>query len=148
MEEATKFTLWRMLPVILLAIAAAVWFNEVQNDGRYVLRNLVPIAILVLLCGVTLHRGRGEWTGAGKRLPLGLIGFAIPALGLSLYLHYAYSVNLNEMFSDAEFPIAFFATCRTTQALRVGLDSRSGGSLAAMFKRDARRFPRRASLIV
>jgi hypothetical protein len=108
MEEATKFTLWRMLPIILLAIAAALWFNEVQNDGRYVLRNLVPIAILVLLCWVTLRRGRGEWTGAGKRLPLGLIGFAIPALGLSLYLHYAYSVNLNEMFSDAEFPDRVF----------------------------------------
>ena len=30
----------------------------------------------------------------------GTIGFSVPALGLSLYLHYAYSVNLNELFGD------------------------------------------------
>ncbi len=108
MEEATKFTLWRMLPVVLLAIASAFWFNDVQDNGRYVLRNLIPLAILILLCAMTLYRGRGEWTGAGKRLPLGLIGYAIPALGLSLYLHYAYAVNLNEMFTDAAFPDRVF----------------------------------------
>ena len=108
MEEATKFTLWRMLPVVLLVIASALWFNDVQEDGRYVLRNLIPLATLVILCAITLHRGRGEWTGAGKRLALGLIGYAIPALGLSLYLHYAYTVNLDEMFTDAAFPDRVF----------------------------------------
>ena len=89
MEEATKFTLWRMLPVVLLVMASAFWFNDVQEGGRYILRNLIPLATLVLLCAITLYRGRGRWTGAGKRLPLGLIGYAIPALGLSFYLHYA-----------------------------------------------------------
>ncbi len=108
MQEATKFTLWRMLPVVLVSVAAVFWFNDVQDGGRYVLRNVVPLAILVLLCAVTLYRGHGEWAGAGKRLPLGLIGYAIPALGLSMYLHYAYSVNLNEMFTDAAFPDRVF----------------------------------------
>ncbi len=99
-----KYIVWRLLPVLLCVVAAAFWFNDVQDGGPYVLRNLVPLAILLLLSGLVLIRGRGQWTGAGSRLPLGLVGFAIPALGLELYLHYAYSVNLNDMFSDAEFP--------------------------------------------
>ena len=42
------------------------------------------------------------------RMPLGTLGFAIPALGLAAYLHYAYAVNLNDMFSAAEFPDRVF----------------------------------------
>jgi hypothetical protein len=41
-------------------------------------------------------------------LPLGTLGFAIPVLGLSLYLHYAYSVDLDGMFSGSEHPQALF----------------------------------------
>ena len=41
-------------------------------------------------------------------MPLGTLGFAIPALGLSTYLHYAYSVNLDDMFSTAPFPDRVF----------------------------------------
>jgi len=57
---------------------------------------------------IIVWRGGGSWTGRGWRWPLGLVGFAIPALGLSLYLHYAYSVNLNGMFDDAEQPTRVF----------------------------------------
>ncbi len=42
------------------------------------------------------------------RWPLGVLGYAIPALGLSLYLHYAYSINLNDMFTDTEYPDRVF----------------------------------------
>ena len=56
------------------------------------------------LPGISLPASVLMWTGAGKRLPLGLIGFAIPTLGLSIYLHYAYSVNLNGMFTAAIYP--------------------------------------------
>lgn len=72
------------------------------------MRNLIPLAILVLLSGLVLYRGGGRWTGSGKRLPLGVVGYAIPALGLATYLHYAYSVNLNEMFTDAAYPDRIF----------------------------------------
>jgi hypothetical protein len=41
-------------------------------------------------------------------LPLGTLGFAVPALGLAVYLHYAYSVNLNELFGDATEPGQLF----------------------------------------
>ena len=108
MSVVLKLTVWRLLPVFLVTTAAAFWFNDVQQGGPYVARNLVPLALLVLLSALTLFRGEGEWAGSGKRLPLGVIGYAIPALGLALYLHYAYSVNLNEMFTDAAHPDRVF----------------------------------------
>jgi len=73
-----------------------------------VLRNLVPLIIMLLFALITLLRGQGSWTGSGWRLPLGTLGFSIPTLGLALYLHYAYSVNLNGMFDAAESPLALF----------------------------------------
>ena len=98
----------RLLPLILLTGAAGAWFNDVQGGGPYVLRNIVPLIIMLLFALVTLLRGQGSWTGSGWRLPLGTLGFSIPALGLALYLHYAYSVNLNGMFDAAESPLALF----------------------------------------
>ena len=88
----------RLLPVILLVLAAAAWFNDVQEGGRYVLRNLVPPFTVVILAALTLVRGGGHWSGAGWRFPLGTVGFAVPAIGLAMYLHYAYSVNLDGLF--------------------------------------------------
>ena len=98
----------RLLPLVLLTGAAGAWFNDVQGGGPYVLRNFVPLIIMLLLALVTLLRGQGSWTGSGWRLPLGTLGFSIPALGLAVYLHYAYSVNLNGMFDAAESPLALF----------------------------------------
>lgn len=108
MDERARLTVIRVLPLVLLTVAAAAWFNDVQQGGPYVLRNLLPPAVLLVLATVTLWRGGGRWTGSGWRWPLGLVGFAIPALGLSLYLHYAYSVNLDGMFDDAEQPAGVF----------------------------------------
>lgn len=103
-----RLILVRLAPVLMIVVAAGFWFNDVQQGGPYVIRNLVPPVVLVLLSALTLHRGKGTWTGSGWRLPLGVAGFAIPALGLSVYLHYAYSVNLNELFTDAQNPQGLF----------------------------------------
>ena len=103
-----KYLAIRLLPVVLLAAAAAFWFVEVQQGGPWAPRNLLPLLVLVILSFVTLYRGHGRWSGAGMRLPLGTLGFAIPALGLTAYLHYAYSINLNDMFSDTLFPDRVF----------------------------------------
>jgi hypothetical protein len=108
MPGRVSLTALRVLPVLLLTIAAAAWFNHVQEGGPYVLRNLLPLALLLLLATVTVWRGDGRWTGKGWRWPLGTVGFAIPALGLSLYLHYAYSTNLDGMFDDAQQPMRVF----------------------------------------
>ncbi len=98
----------RLLPLVLLTGATGVWFNDVQGGGPYVLRNFVPLFIMLLFALLTLLQGKGSWTGSGWCLPLGTLGFSIPALGLALYLHYAYSVNLNGMFDAAESPVALF----------------------------------------
>ena len=103
-----RLMLVRLLPVLFVTVAASFWFNDVQDGGPFVHRNLLPLGALTLLAAITLWRGDGKWAGSGWRLPLGVLGFTIPALGLSLYLHYAYSVNLNGMFSDAIDPGQLF----------------------------------------
>lgn len=108
MDARHKYLLVRLSPVVLLAVAAGFWFVDVQQKGPWALRNLAPLLGLVILSFVTLYRGDGRWSGRGMRMPLGTLGFAIPALGLSAYLHYAYSINLNDMFSDAQFPDRVF----------------------------------------
>ena len=108
MGERDRALLLRFLPVLAVVIAAGLWFAGVQADGPWIGRNLLPLGVLVVLAYVTLRRGGGRWSGAGLRLPLGTLGFAIPTLGLATYLHYAYAVNLNDMFGGAEFPDRVF----------------------------------------
>ena len=103
-----RLFLVRLTPLALLIVAAGFWINDVQQGGPYVLRNLMPPVVVLLLAAITLYRGKGTWTGSGFRLPLGVAGYAIPALGLSAYLHYAYSVNLNGLFTDATNPEGLF----------------------------------------
>ena len=42
MSVAVKKLVVRLLPVILLTLAIAAWFNDVQEGGPHVLRNLLP----------------------------------------------------------------------------------------------------------
>lgn len=99
MSRLSPGIMLRLLPVLIVCAAAGAAFAAVQGSGPWVLRNLVPLGVLAGLAGLTLVRGGGTWTGAGWRLPLGTLGFAVPALGLSCYLHYAYAVNLDDMFA-------------------------------------------------
>jgi len=103
-----RLILVRLLPLILMVAAAAFWIDDVESGGPYVLRNLAPPAVVLVLATITLWRGQGTWSGSGWRLPLGTLGFALPALGLSVYLHYAYSVNLNGLFGEATEPGQLF----------------------------------------
>lgn len=98
----------RLLPALLVTMAAMAYAVHVEDGGNYVLRNLLPMALFLLLAAVTLYRGRGRWTGAGWRWLLGTIGFAIPALGLSLYLHYGYANDMDGMYSEAIYPAELF----------------------------------------
>ncbi len=108
MLAARTQLLLKLSPLVLVTVATGVWFNHVQGGGPYVLRNLLPPALTVMLAVITLWRGNSRWTGAGWKYPLATVGFAIPALGLSLYLHYAYAVNLHDMFGDARQPGQLF----------------------------------------
>jgi hypothetical protein len=108
MSVLHRTALLKLLPVTVLVVAAALWFADVEKGEPYLLRNLLPLLCLLLLAAFTLHRGGGSWSGAGWRMPLGTLGFAIPTLGLSAYLHYAYAVNLGDMFGDALYPGRIF----------------------------------------
>ena len=95
----------RLFPLVLLTLGMGFWFYDVQDGGSYVLRNLVPPFAVLLLAAFSLHRGGGRWAPRGDggrdwRLALGTAGFAIPAYGLAIYLHYAYTINLDGYFDD------------------------------------------------
>ncbi len=81
---------------------------HVEGADAYVVRNITPMMVVIVLAALTLFKGKGSWTGAGWRWPLATIGFAIPALGLSLYLHYGYAVDLEGVFDDAMYPRELF----------------------------------------
>ena len=108
MSPVAKMILVRLLPVLLVIAGAMTYAASIERGDAYLLRNLIPMLAIVVLSIVTLVRGKGRWTGAGWRLPLGTIGFALPALGLSMYLHYGYSIDLHGMVSESVFPQELF----------------------------------------
>ncbi len=108
MSDRLKFFLVRLLPVVFVTTAAAAYIVSVEREGAYAIRNLLPLVCVVLLSLVTLLKGNGRWSGSGWRWPLGVVGFTIPAIGLSLYLHYAYAVDLDNMFGESPNPEAVF----------------------------------------
>jgi len=99
---------FRLLPVLFLITAAVAYVAHVEGADAYVVRNITPMMVVIVLAALTLFKGKGSWTGAGWRWPLATIGFAIPALGLSLYLHYGYAVDLEGVFDDAMYPRELF----------------------------------------
>ena len=98
----------RLSPVLFIAFAAMIYVLKVEAGVAYPFRNLVPMLIVILLAVVTLIKGDGRWTGSGWRWLLGTIGFALPAIGLSMYLHYGYEVDLNGMYSQSVYPQEVF----------------------------------------
>lgn len=98
----------RLVPVLFVTIAAMAYVAHVEGPDAYRFRNILPMVLVMLLAAVTLYKGDLRWTGAGWRWPLGTLGFAVPALGLSLYLHYGYAVKLDSMFNDAVYPQELF----------------------------------------
>ena len=71
MNASTRYLIVRLLPVVLITIAAGAWFHDVQQGGPWVVRNLIPLAVLLLLSYLTLRRGQGHWSGSGLRMPFG-----------------------------------------------------------------------------
>ena len=108
MRVRPSLVAFRLLPVFFVAAAAMVYVGYVEGIDAYVMRNISPMLIVVVLAALTLYNGGGSWTGAGWRWPLGTVGFAIPALGLSLYLHYGYAVDLDGVFAGAIYPQELF----------------------------------------
>ena len=108
MSVSPAIVLFRILPVLFVTTAAIFYTAHVEGPDAYALRNAVPMLCVMLLSAVTVYKGGGHWTANGWRWPLGTLGFAIPALGLSIYLHYGYSVDLNGMYSESVYPREVF----------------------------------------
>jgi hypothetical protein len=100
--------LTRLTPVVLVTAAAMAYVAAVEPPGHYLALNLLPMLVVIALAAVTLYRGGGRWNGSGWQWSLGTLGFALPATGLSLYLHYAYAIDRYGMASEAIDPAALF----------------------------------------
>lgn len=98
----------RILPVIFATTAAIFYTSYIEGPDAYAIRNAAPMVCVVLLSAITVYKGGGHWTAKGWRWALGTLGFAIPAMGLSLYLHYGYSVDLHGMYSESVYPRELF----------------------------------------
>ena len=107
MKAAMVFII-RLSPVLFIAFAAMIYVLKIEAGVAYPFRNLVPMLAVVALAALTLHKGGGRWTGSGWSWLLGTVGFAIPAIGLSMYLHYGYDVALNGMYSESVYPMEVF----------------------------------------
>ena len=94
--------------MLCVTLAAAVYVLKVEAGVAYPFRNLAPLLVVVLLSVMTLVKGRGRWTGSGWGWVLGTLGFAVPAIGLSMYLHYGYETDLNGMYSESVYPQEVF----------------------------------------
>jgi hypothetical protein len=105
--SATLF-LFRLSPVLFITLAAMLYVLKVEAGVAYPFRNLVPMLAVIALSVITLKQGGGRWTGSGWRWLLGTVGFALPAIGLSLYLHYGYEIDLNGMYSQSVYPQEVF----------------------------------------
>lgn len=108
MKKGFALYLVRLSPVLLLAIAASAYILHIEGDNAYARQNISPIFAVVVLAMTTLVRGSGRWTGSGWCWPLATFGFAIPAIGLSMYLHYGYAIDLNGMYSNSIYPQELF----------------------------------------
>jgi hypothetical protein len=98
----------RLMPVLLLTAVAMGYVLYIEGADAYPVRNLVPMLAVIALALLTLKMGDGRWAGSGWRWPLGTVGFAIPAIGLSIYLHYGYSIDLHGMYSESVYPQELF----------------------------------------
>ena len=108
MKSLTSLVAARLLPVVFVVAASIAYVVHVEGSDAYAVRNMLPMLIVLALALLALGLGKGRWAGAGWRWPLGTLGFAIPALGLSLYLHYGYAVDLHGMYSESVYPRELF----------------------------------------
>lgn len=108
MRSRASLIVVRLLPVLFIVAAGIAYVFYVEGDHPYALRNTLPMFALLVLALIALLAGKGHWVGSGWRWPLGTLGFAVPALGLSLYLHYGYSIDLHGMYSESVYPRELF----------------------------------------
>lgn len=98
----------RLLAPFALFVAVGWLVAEANPTGDYVARNAFPALVVLLGAGAILLRGGGRWSSRGLRWPLALVGFAVPAVGLTAYLHLAFMFDWRNIASAAETPWLLF----------------------------------------
>ena len=99
----------RVLTLALPLAAAGVFIADVESGLDTVPRNLVPLAITLLLGVNALVRNGAGWWSPEPRWSLVMLGFAIPAVGLSLYLHVLWQFDIDGLRSGATQTRLLFA---------------------------------------
>lgn len=99
---------WSLLPPLFLLAAVAAVILEAEDYGPYAVFNLLPPALTLALLLYALSRAGWRWRDTGWRWLLAMLGFAIPALGLSLYLHLGLMLDWGGMASRARTPELLF----------------------------------------
>ncbi|HZX23053.1 MAG TPA: hypothetical protein VFF18_05920 [Woeseiaceae bacterium] len=99
---------WSLVPPVVLLVAAALVILEAEDYGPHAVPNLLPPALTLALLLYTLARAGWRWREADRRWLLGVAGFAVPALGLSLYLHLGLMLDWGGMASRARTPELLF----------------------------------------
>jgi hypothetical protein len=120
MRPVARRVVLKLLPLVAAVAVLGAWFVHVEDSTAWAARNVAPPALVVLLSTVVLLHGGGRFTGNGWRAPLAVAGFAVPAIGLSAYLHYAYAVNLDGMFGEGPGDLFRFLPVYTTGAGAIG----------------------------
>ena len=98
----------RFLPFLLAFIVLAAWIADIREGAPYLARNLVPGVVWLVLVAWALWHNRGAFFTPDARRTLGAIGFAIPAIGLTVYLHAAYQMQDSELFGADSRPDRLF----------------------------------------
>ena len=99
----------RALPPALVLTAAALFIARVEGGGVYLARNLAPLLAAQLLWVLALVRNHGRWIADDRRWTLAAFGFAIPAVGLSVYLHAQWFYDIDGIATRARTPDLLFA---------------------------------------
>lgn len=99
---------WSLVPPVALLAAAAFVILEAEDYGPHAVPNLLPPALTLALLLHALARAGWRWRDADRRWLLGVLGFAVPALGLSLYLHLGLMLDWSGMASRARTPELLF----------------------------------------
>ena len=118
----------------LLVLAFGVLTTAANTTGVFLLRNLMPAALawVLLLWVVMRHAGDARWW-------LGWIGFLVPTLGLSGYLHLAFLNDWDGLATQAVTPDQFFRYLPIFALFAGGIGFAIGRIVGGAMQRTARK---------
>lgn len=97
-----------LLAPLALMLAAAVAIVQAEDYGPYASLNLLPVGVTLALVIRALAPAGWRWRRASWRWLLGALGFGVPAVGLSLYLHLGLMLDWGGMATRARTPELLF----------------------------------------